>query len=172
MSNVCSSPLGRLVDWSIQGTCRWTRPRPQIFQTAQAHTWWYNMSPLNEMFWTKNPYYLCPYSTPSPSLYLSIYHSITLTISLHILLRHPHYLFSFIFIPPQDLCLSGGPVPPLHPPPPVPGLPRVGVPPTHRRGQLPGGFTRDGLVSDFMLCIWQSKKSRHILFKYRVRGVS
>ena len=26
MSNVCNSPLGRLVDWSIQQTSRWTRP--------------------------------------------------------------------------------------------------------------------------------------------------
>ena len=53
--NVCYSPLGRLVDWSIQHTSRWTRPlvtslkhrKGQIFKLLvlanPTHSWWHNM---------------------------------------------------------------------------------------------------------------------------------
>ena len=59
ISNICYSPLGRLVDWSIQHTSRWTSPllmslKPrnmQIFNrlvTANhTHTWWHNITPLS-----------------------------------------------------------------------------------------------------------------------------
>ena len=58
MSNVYFSPLGRLVDLSIQLRSRWTRHsnvgnviKGQIFETTckanHTHTWWYNKSPLN-----------------------------------------------------------------------------------------------------------------------------
>ena len=53
MSKVCYSPLGRLVDWSIQGTSRWTRPlvmsEETDFQTMAnpTHTWWHVMGPLS-----------------------------------------------------------------------------------------------------------------------------
>jgi hypothetical protein len=46
MSNVCYSPLRRLVDWSIQHRSRWTRPLVSKTACNHTHTWWHVMEPL------------------------------------------------------------------------------------------------------------------------------
>ena len=58
MSNVCYSPLGRLVDRPIQHTPRWTRPLvtsgeadfpQQLVRANHTRTWCYNMSPFKQI---------------------------------------------------------------------------------------------------------------------------
>ena len=58
MSNVCYSPLGRLVDWSIQHTSYVDTPTcdvrsgtfwKRLWMANHTHTWWCNMSPLKAL---------------------------------------------------------------------------------------------------------------------------
>lgn len=76
----------------------------------------------------------------------SHYH-ILIPVSLFNLASSPLSLF-------QDQCLSGRPVPALHPPPPVPGLSGVGVSQTKRGREVPGmGF--NGIRFDMWM--WGSR---------------
>jgi hypothetical protein len=71
------SLLGRLVEWSIQYTSRWTRPLVILKKTKRlvtanrTHTWWYNMSSLTSTTaWYKRVHCVCRCGTAHGALIL------------------------------------------------------------------------------------------------------